>query len=85
VVAASSKTCSVLDPGVVIVGGEVAAAGDVLLRSIQDALNRRTSPAMGRFYPVLLGVLGAKAEALGAAALAMNHASSEIFEGVGVA
>jgi predicted NBD/HSP70 family sugar kinase len=82
---ALAGACSVLDPGLVIIGGEVAATGEVLLRSIQEALDRRTSPAMGRSYPVTLGVLGAKAEALGAAALAMTHASTEIFDGVGVA
>lgn len=82
---ALAGACSVLDPGLVVVGGEVAATGESLLRSIQASLDRMTSPAMGRSYTVALGVLGAKAEALGAAALAMSHASTEIFDGVGVA
>jgi predicted NBD/HSP70 family sugar kinase len=82
---ALAGACSLLDPGLVIIGGEVAALGRVLLDSIQESIDRGTSPAMGRSYRVVLGVLGAKAEALGAAALAMHNASSDVFDGVGVA
>jgi predicted NBD/HSP70 family sugar kinase len=81
---ALAGACSLLDPGLVIIGGEVAALGRVLLDSIQESIDRGTSPAMGRSYQVVLGVLGAKAEALGAAALAMHNASSDVFDGVGV-
>ena len=67
--------CSVLDPGLVIVGGELAAAGDALLEGIREMIDRETSPVAGHSYPVVPGDLGAKAEALGAAALAMNSES----------
>jgi predicted NBD/HSP70 family sugar kinase/biotin operon repressor len=65
--------CSLLDPGLVVVGGELAPAGEPLLASIRDSLGRWTSPASGRKYRVVAGELGARAEVLGAVALAMNR------------
>ena len=69
-------TCSVLDPELVIIGGELAPAGRPLLDSIRGSLERWISPASGH-YPVALGELGSKAEVLGAIALAMSHAAEE--------
>ena len=65
-----------LDPELVIIGGELAPAGQPLLDSIRSSLERWISPASGH-YPVALGELGAKAEVLGAIALAMSHAADE--------
>jgi predicted NBD/HSP70 family sugar kinase len=64
--------CSLLDPELVIIGGELAPAGDPLLDSITDSLERWISPASGH-HRVVLGELGGKAEVLGAIALAMSH------------
>ena len=64
--------CSLLDPELVIIGGELAPAGQPLLDSISGSLERWISPASGH-YPVVLGQLGGKAEVLGAIALAMSH------------
>ena len=71
-----AATCSVLDPELVIIGGELAPAGPPLLASVRSSLERWISPASGH-YPVALGELGAKAEVLGAIALAMSHAADE--------
>ncbi len=71
-----AATCSVLDPELVIIGGELAPAGPPLLDSVRSSLERWISPASGH-YPVALGELGAKAEVLGAIALAMSHAADE--------
>jgi predicted NBD/HSP70 family sugar kinase len=67
--------CTVLDPGLVIVGGEMAATGDVLLDNIRESLERDSSDATGQPYTVVLGGLGARAEALGAVALAMLNST----------
>jgi predicted NBD/HSP70 family sugar kinase/biotin operon repressor len=67
-----AATCSLLDPELVIIGGELAPAGAPLLNSIRASLERWISPASGS-YPVALGELGGKAEVLGAIALAMSH------------
>jgi predicted NBD/HSP70 family sugar kinase len=69
-------TCGVLDPELVIIGGELAPAGRPLLESVTASLERWISPATGH-YPVALGELGAKAEVLGAVALAMSHVADE--------
>ena len=64
--------CSLLDPELVIIGGELAPAGRPLVDSISGSLERWISPASGH-YPVVLGQLGGNAEVLGAIALAMSH------------
>lgn len=69
--------CSLLDPELVIIGGELAPAGKPLLENIRASLERWISPASGH-YPVVLGELGGKAEVLGAIALAMSHVPVEI-------
>jgi hypothetical protein len=72
---ALAGVCSVLDPELIVIGGELAAAGDVLLDAIRETIERLTSPATGHSYSVQRGALGARAEALGAIALAMNHSA----------
>jgi predicted NBD/HSP70 family sugar kinase/biotin operon repressor len=71
-----ASMCSLLDPELVIIGGELAPAGRPLLDSITTSLERWISPASGH-YPVVLGELGAKAEVLGAIALAMSDVADE--------
>jgi predicted NBD/HSP70 family sugar kinase len=71
-----AASCSLLDPELVIIGGELAPAGKPLLRSVQNSLARWISPASGH-YPVALGELGSKAEVLGAIALAMSRVPDE--------
>ncbi len=75
--------CSVLDPGLVILGGELAATGEVLLATVREHIEQRTSAATGHRYEVVAGALSDKAEALGAAALAMVNASAQQLEAVG--
>ncbi|HTT31455.1 MAG TPA: ROK family transcriptional regulator [Solirubrobacteraceae bacterium] len=71
-----ASICSLLDPELVIIGGELAPAGGPLLDSIRESLERWISPASGH-YRVTLGELGSKAEVLGAIALAMSHVADE--------
>ena len=66
--------CSVLDPSLIIIGGDVAAAGEVLLDGVRESISRGTTPATGGAYRVVSGELGARAETLGAIALVMNTA-----------
>jgi glucokinase len=62
---------ALLDPALVVVGGGVAAAGDVLLeplrRSVAESLTWRESP------PIVGSPLGAEAGRLGAAVLAFDR------------
>jgi predicted NBD/HSP70 family sugar kinase len=58
-----------LNPGLVVVGGELAGAGAVLLDSIRSSIERdAVMPASGAVN-VTAGTLGDRAEVLGAAAL----------------
>jgi predicted NBD/HSP70 family sugar kinase len=72
-----------LDPGLVIVGGELATTGDALLDPIRDSIDRETSRAAGHPYAVMAGALGPRAEVLGAAALAMDSESRELLRPLG--
>jgi predicted NBD/HSP70 family sugar kinase len=64
---------NVVNPRTVIVGGELAAAGEPLLRGIRDALERHTLPAAGAAVGLTAGELGERAELLGALALVIAH------------
>jgi predicted NBD/HSP70 family sugar kinase len=62
--------CAVLDPRLVVVGGQLAAAGAPLLDGVREELLRWLPPALGEGLTVLAGQLGARAEALGAIVMA---------------
>jgi predicted NBD/HSP70 family sugar kinase len=74
--------CSLLDPELVVIGGELVPAGQPLLDSVRRSLARWISPASGR-YPVVFGELGARAEVLGAIALAMSNVPDQALSDLG--
>jgi predicted NBD/HSP70 family sugar kinase/biotin operon repressor len=63
--------CNLLGPERVVVGGELAGAGDLLLGPLRHALRRSAIGSM-RDVPVVAGVLGERAEVLGAVALVLR-------------
>ena len=66
---AVAELLNVLNPELVVVGGELAGAGAVLLDSIRSSIERNAvMPASGAVN-VTAGTLGDRAEVLGAAAL----------------
>jgi hypothetical protein len=56
----------------VVVGGALAAAGDALLEPVREAIDRYAQPGTARAVAVLPGVLGERAEVLGALALVIG-------------
>jgi predicted NBD/HSP70 family sugar kinase len=62
--------CSVLTPARVVVGGELAQAGDLLLEPLHAALVRWALPGAAEGVEVVPARLGARAHVLGAVALA---------------
>jgi predicted NBD/HSP70 family sugar kinase len=62
--------CAVLDPRLIVVGGPLAAAGASLLDGIRQELLRWLPPSLAAGLTVVAGQLGARAEVLGAIALA---------------
>ena len=75
---AVANLCNILNPECVIVGGDVSAAGDVLLEPMREAVRRNGIPSAVSDFEVLAGVLGERAEMLGALALVMHE--SERFQ-----
>lgn len=64
--------CNNLNPEAIIVGGELSAAGEPLLQGIRDSVDRHAQPGAARAVQVLPGVLGERAEVLGALALVVG-------------
>jgi predicted NBD/HSP70 family sugar kinase len=60
---------NVLNPELVVVGGDLAQAGDILLSPIADAIARHSVAPAAAAVRVTAGMLGRRAEVLGAAAL----------------
>ena len=76
---AVAGACNLLAPELVIVGGELAQAGDLLLDSLRSAVRRAAIDPMRRI-PVTAGVLGARAEVLGAVALVLRESRRHVAE-----
>ena len=69
---AMASVCTVLDPDVLVVGGALAAAGDLLLDPLREVLAERTAVTSGAVVDVVGGALGAAAPARGALLLARD-------------
>jgi predicted NBD/HSP70 family sugar kinase len=65
---------NVLNPELVVVGGELAAAGDLLLDGVRESIARAALPAAADAAGVVAGVLGERAQVLGAIALVVSEA-----------
>ncbi len=75
---AVANLCNLLNPQCVIVGGDLSAAGDVLLEPLGDSVRRNAIPSTVDDIEIVPGVLGERAELLGALALVM-HESDRFF------
>ncbi len=62
----------VVDPEVVVLGGAIASAGDLLLEPVRTESARRLPPPLLQSMRIELSSLGADAPAIGAARLAMT-------------
>ena len=61
------------NPELIIVGGDVSAAGDVLLDPLREAVHRYAIPSAAEDVRITCGVLGDRAEVLGALELAARQ------------
>ena len=75
---AVADLCNFINPDLVVVGGELAAAGDLLLDPIREAVTRFAIPAASEGVRVTAGVLGERAEVLGSLALAGHEADDPL-------
>jgi predicted NBD/HSP70 family sugar kinase len=72
---AVANLATTVDPEIIVVGGMVQSAGDLLLEPLRYECARRMSPAMYRSIKIELAVLGADAPAIGAARQALTYLS----------
>lgn len=63
--------CNIVNPELVIVGGEMSVVGDVLVDAVADGIALGTIPAIRRDARVVAGSLGERAEVLGAIGLVL--------------
>ena len=70
---AAASLCNLFDPDMLVIGGELAAAGETLLAPLRHALER-SALSNGEGVPeVVQGALGENAELLGCLALAIEN------------
>src|ERR671937_267215 len=67
---AVADLCNYLNPDLVVVGGDLSAAGDLVLEPMREAVRRFAIPAAAEDVEIVAGTLGDRAELLGALALA---------------
>ena len=72
---------NVLNPRQIVLGGELAGAGELLLDPIRQELRQRTPPAVADSLDVRCGELGDRAAVFGAVATVVREA--DIFDGFG--
>lgn len=66
---ATAMLCNVLNPRRIVVGGELAEAGELLLQPLRETMTRQTLPTAAAHIGVASAELGARASALGSVAL----------------
>ncbi len=75
---ALADLCNYLNPDVIVIGGELSKAGDILLEPLVDTVKRFAIPAAYDGVDLVLGVLDERAEVLGALALAGQEARAPL-------
>jgi predicted NBD/HSP70 family sugar kinase len=65
--------CDLLNPEAIVVGGDLAVAGEPFLAAIRQVIDRRALPAAARAVDVRPAELGNRAEVLGALALVIGN------------
>lgn len=66
---ALADLCNYLNPAAIVVGGDLSLAGDALLDGVREEIDRYSLPGAAQAATVKAGVLGDRAEVLGAMAL----------------
>lgn len=82
---ALANLVNLLSPELIIVGGDLAAAGDILLAPIRDATRRFAIETAATASELVPAALGARAEVLGAVALAVERSEGNSPAGLDLA
>ncbi|MEU4257774.1 ROK family transcriptional regulator [Streptomyces fradiae] len=68
-----ANLCNLLNPSRVVLGGDLAEAGELVLAPIRESVSRYAIPSAARRLAVSPGALGGRAEVLGALALVLSE------------
>ncbi|MDG9705451.1 ROK family transcriptional regulator [Streptomyces sp. DH37] len=68
-----ANLCNLLNPSRIVLGGDLAEAGELVLGPIRDSVSRYAIPSAARQLTVVPGALGGRAEVLGALALVLSE------------
>jgi predicted NBD/HSP70 family sugar kinase len=79
---ALANLCNVFNPERAIIGGDLSAAGDVLLAPITESISRYAIPSAAAEVEVVAGQLGRRAEVMGALALILHEPEHALFSRV---
>ncbi|TDO51728.1 putative NBD/HSP70 family sugar kinase [Kribbella sp. VKM Ac-2527] len=80
---AAATLCNLINPRLIVVGGEMAAAGEILIDPLREALERGAIRSASHDVEVVQGTLGDRAEVLGAVALALRHGNQPLTASAG--
>lgn len=69
-----SNLLNLLNPGLIVLGGELAEAGDLILDSVGTTIQARAMPKAVQETTITFSSLGADAVAVGAATVVLEHA-----------
>ena len=76
----AAALCNQFNPERLVVGGELALGGDLLLDPIRESIRRYAIPAVAEDLTVVAGALGDRAELMGALALVVGQ-SEQVLSG----
>jgi predicted NBD/HSP70 family sugar kinase len=68
-----ASLCNLLNPSRVVLGGDLAEAGELVLGPIRESVSRYAIPSAAQRLSVVPGSLGPRAEVLGALALVLSE------------
>jgi predicted NBD/HSP70 family sugar kinase len=80
----AAALCNEFNPERIVVGGELALAGELLLDPLRDAIQRYAIPAATDELEVVVGELGDRAELMGALALVVDQSERVLSGRVGI-
>ena len=78
---AVANLCNLFNPARIVVGGSVAAAGDIVLDPMHESVRLRAIPSAAEDVAIVPGALGERAELLGAVALVLQQAGPRVAAG----
>ncbi len=65
---------NIVNPELVILGGELVAAGDSFMRAVEESVKERTIPFSSNLEKIIIGELGVDTVAIGAATIVLKKA-----------